>query len=440
MAEKKDRFFIPNKIKVGYQERSDTFTGKLSYIIYYDERGKLRKEKSWNSWRDTSIPDNEFDNTPIEGFYLNKAVGGTKYSWDYRRSYCRIYDPRGFEFEIGIDNLLWILEHSECVKGKKLTGKFVYSWVGTELVLLPCDSEEYDESRSTSDKSIESGSIKLSDLIPGALYKVKYLNYEISSKRRDGGESDDSCIFLGNFKLSKFLNTGYETKPIFYDKNTDLAFTMTKENIKFMIEPNFLSKEEIENLTHRFNISAYSYEFWKSDIVENFIDVSSINFPIKNDSNIFENSYYFRDYSFSGGIDNSGKIYMIRPIVTSYYSGTSGYGRYPITSYGKHLKFILGTLELLPDNTIYISNINDIGKPAITYDYRGTSLKSFTDIYPNTKIPNQPSTDIPENIRNIVLGYKTKDGYFSNSLHFMLKYDCIYGVSKLGYFPLPIKL
>ena len=215
---------------------------------------------------------------------------------------------------------------------------------------------------------------------------------------------------------------------------------MTKENIKFMIEPNFLSKEEIENLTHRFNISAYSYEFWKSDIVENFIDVSSINFPIKNDSNIFENSYYFRDYSFSGGIDNSGKIYMMRPIVTSYYSGTSSYGRYPITSYGKHLKFILGTLELLPDNTIYISNINDIGKPAITYDYRGTSLKSFTDIYPNTKIPNQPSTDIPENIRNIVLGYKTKDGYFSNSLHFMLKYDCIYGVSKLGYFPLPIKL
>lgn len=440
MAEKKDRFFIPNKIKVGYQERSDTFTGKLSYIIYYDERGKLRKEKSWNSWRDNSIPDNEFDNIPIEGFYLNKAVGGTKYSWDYRRSYCRIYDPRGFEFEIGIDNLLWILEHSECVKGKKLTGKFVYSWVGTELVLLPCDSEEYDESRSTSDKSIESGSIKLSDLIPGALYKVKYLNYEVRSKRLGSGESDDSCIFLGNFKLSKFLNTGYETKPIFYDKNTDLAFTMTKENIKFMIEPNFLSKEEIENLTHRFNISAYSYEFWKSDIVENFIDVSSIKFPYKNDSKIFDNSYYFRDYSFSGGIDDSGKIYMMRPIVTSYYSGTSNYGRYPITSYGKHLKFILGTLELLPDNNIYISNINDIGKPAITYDYRGTSLKSFTDIYPNTKIPNQPSTDIPDNIKNIVLGYKTKDGYFSNSLHFMLKYDCIYGVSKLEYFPLPIKL
>lgn len=444
MTEKKDRFFIPNKIKVGYQERSDTFTGKLSYIIYYDELGKLRKERSWNSWRDSSIPDNEFDNIPIEGFYLNKAVGGYKSSWNYRMTYCRIYDPRGFEFEIGVDNLLWILDHSECLKGKKLTGKFVYSWVGTELVLLPCDSEEYDESKVASDKTIDSGSIKLSDLVPGALYKVKYLPFYIRNARSEG-ESNDSCIFLGNFKLSKFLNEGYETKPIFYDKNTDLAFTMTKSNIKFMIESDFLNKSEIKDLTHRFNISAYSQEFWKSNIVKEFIDVAAIKFPklIRNDTNIFSNSYIFSKDIYSGGIDDSGNIFMLRPIVTSYNSGRGGYYvsyQYFRTDYYKNCKFILGKLELLSDNTINVSILNDIGKPTITYAWGSSTVKNFTDIYPNTKIATQPSTSIPENINKIVLGYKTIDGYVSNSLHFMLNNDCIYGLHRLEYFPLPIKI
>lgn len=38
--------FIPTKINIGFQERSDTYTGKLAYVIYFDEKGKLRKETS----------------------------------------------------------------------------------------------------------------------------------------------------------------------------------------------------------------------------------------------------------------------------------------------------------------------------------------------------------------------------------------------------------
>ena len=98
--------FIPKKINVGFQKRNDTYTGKLAYVIYYDETGKLRKETSWNGWRDKKIPNEEFDNVPTEGFVLNKSAGGVEhsYGWDTRKSYCRVYDPRGFEFEIGIEN------------------------------------------------------------------------------------------------------------------------------------------------------------------------------------------------------------------------------------------------------------------------------------------------------------------------------------------------
>ena len=70
----KSNIFIPKTINVGYQNRSSTYTGKLAYVIYYDEKGKLRKEASWNSWRDEKIPNEEFDNVPTTGFVLNKKV------------------------------------------------------------------------------------------------------------------------------------------------------------------------------------------------------------------------------------------------------------------------------------------------------------------------------------------------------------------------------
>lgn len=71
--------FVPTKINVGFQERKDTYTGKLAYVIYFDEKGKLRKETSWQGWRDESIPNEIYDNEPMEGFVLNKKVGGDRY-------------------------------------------------------------------------------------------------------------------------------------------------------------------------------------------------------------------------------------------------------------------------------------------------------------------------------------------------------------------------
>lgn len=51
-GKKEDSFFIPKKLAVGFNKRSDTYTGKIGYVIYYDAMNKLRKEASWNSWRE----------------------------------------------------------------------------------------------------------------------------------------------------------------------------------------------------------------------------------------------------------------------------------------------------------------------------------------------------------------------------------------------------
>lgn len=165
--------FVPKKINVGYQDRSGTYTGKLAYVIYYDEKGKLRKEASWNSWRDKNIPNEEFDNVPTEGFVLNKKVGDYDSGWNHRHAYCRVYDPRNFEFEITIENLLYILENANSIKGKGLEGEFVYGWDGKDLVLMPVESPDYKEIAAYNKIVHNNESIKAKDLIVGATYLTK---------------------------------------------------------------------------------------------------------------------------------------------------------------------------------------------------------------------------------------------------------------------------
>lgn len=165
--------FMPKQINVGFQTRKGTYTGKLAYIIYFDEKGILRKEKSWDSWRDKNIENQIFDNVPTEGFVLNKKAGGYNTGWNHRQTYCRVYDPRGFEFEITIENLLYILENTNSIKGKGLEGEFIYAWSGKNLVLIPTSSPDYSELTKFNDIIHNNLTIKAKDLIIGATYLTK---------------------------------------------------------------------------------------------------------------------------------------------------------------------------------------------------------------------------------------------------------------------------
>jgi len=168
-----NQLYIPDKICVGFQNRQGTYTGKLAYVIYYDHKGHLRKEKSWQSWRDKKIDALDFGNEPTEGFVLNKGVGGQRqsYGWNARNEYIRVYDPRDFEFEISVANLLFILREGDCSRGKGLEGQFVYAWDGSELVLLPVSSLDYRNSKKFTD--LQSSGVKAKDLIKGASYLTK---------------------------------------------------------------------------------------------------------------------------------------------------------------------------------------------------------------------------------------------------------------------------
>ena len=205
-----NQIFIPQKLKVGYQKRNDTYSKKLAYVIYYDEKGKLRKETSWKGWIKPSLGIDEFENVPTEGFVLNKNVGGVKNSYrswnsDVRIEKVRVYDPRGFEFEIDIPNVLTILQECTSTKGKGLEGTFVYGWVGAALTLIPTSSQEYRDAIAYTE--IQGHKVDAKDLIEGATYKTKKLK---------------DLIYMGRFEW-------FEEK---YNRKThENEFVMSKKHV-----------------------------------------------------------------------------------------------------------------------------------------------------------------------------------------------------------------
>lgn len=249
MKEHNDKLNIPKKIKIGFNQRSNTYTGKLAYVTYLDQKGKIAKETSWQNWRDKNIEPEEYDNIPTEGFVLNKNVGGYKSGWDFRSAYTRVYDPRGFEFEITIPNLLFILQECTCEKGKGLIGEFVYAWDGKDLLLLPTTSAPYIESMETISKVTKIGT---KDLIPGNSYRSKDV---------------DELVYIGRLKWHYFINQ----RPSYYNRgesypmydqtlSSKMAHTFYDQNKKkfygiydlkkilYCVDENVVTDEDIANL------------------------------------------------------------------------------------------------------------------------------------------------------------------------------------------------
>lgn len=188
----KSTLFLPKEIKVGFTSRKDTYTGKLAYIIYIDEKGVLRKEKSFESWRSKDIPTEQLNNEPLSGFVLNKKVGGYASGWNHRQTAVRVYDPRGFEFEITVENLLYILDNTSSIVGKGLEGEFVYAWSGSDLILLPVSAPEYEDLKKLNELRHKKEYVKAKDLKVGATYLSK---------------NNEELVYLGKFfEYDNFYN------------------------------------------------------------------------------------------------------------------------------------------------------------------------------------------------------------------------------------------
>lgn len=284
----KSNIIIPKKIKVGFNPRSDTYTGMLGYVIYHD--GKIwRKEPSWLGWiynymdpeeyevkrrqqyderianltkqfneyaanpgtnsymkehleggldkylkrfcgsyrefqpnlgrisSDKGIVPVEYPNEPLDGFVLNRKAGGYSSGWNARQTYCRVYDPRGFEFEITIPNLLYILENANSTVGKGLEGKFIYGWEGKDLVLVPENAPEYKEMIKFTE--LQDKKVSRKELIPGGIYltsankKITYLETAYSYGHKNLRSDSKVLWFMSKYEYGNGESHNYIETP-----------------------------------------------------------------------------------------------------------------------------------------------------------------------------------------------------------------------------------
>lgn len=82
----------------------------------------------------------------------------------------RVYDPRGIEFEITPENLIGILTETTVSK-RGMEGEFVYAWKGTEIILLPVGSEEYQNASKFT--ALQDQKVSAHDLKEGHSYTTK---------------------------------------------------------------------------------------------------------------------------------------------------------------------------------------------------------------------------------------------------------------------------
>ena len=233
------KIFIPETCRVGFQERDDTFAKKLAYVIYYDAKGKLRKEVSWESWRHkpggtkgygkgspltVDVAPYDFENVPTSGFVLNK--GHTRYAWSSfgsKTTVIRIYDPRGIEFEVTPENLVALLMHTDC-SHREIQGELVYAWCGTELMLLPCASEEYQSAMNYT--NLQGTRVSANDLKEGFTYVTKHEEHLVYLGRHMWYETTNQYDDKRKARIGK-------KQHIFYDPNWDTGKESWEKKPKF---------------------------------------------------------------------------------------------------------------------------------------------------------------------------------------------------------------
>jgi hypothetical protein len=244
---------------------------------------------------DEGVAPIEFDNVPTEGFVLNKKAGGYSSGWNHRQTYSRVYDPRGWEFEITVPNLLYILQECSSFKGKGLEGQFVYSWAGKDLVLLPVLSPDYvacedftnTQSMKIGKKDLAEGHTYLTSKMEKLVYLGYYPVYEDTWNNKTAIEckyDEDDFVSKSRSENKHVFKVVLKTEPQEiddeddedYDVKSDIrfeflsSFSRLKKKVSDVVDPNFANwvdaylKSEYASLADHVIVVPLHKDFFKS--------------------------------------------------------------------------------------------------------------------------------------------------------------------------------
>lgn len=286
-------YHIPKQIHTGFQDRDDTYTGKLSFSTYVEEKtGQLKHDNEWKHWcnKEGRIV---LDNKPMKGFMFNrnKTHHSNNYYFNTKRIVFRVYHPEGFEFEIKPDNVNLLLEYTDISK-KEITDPCIIAFSGKTIVLLPITSPEYQDYIRKEEKRNDKN-------------RKQNLKKEFAYKKKD---SPDILLYAGKYDFSYNLpRISYDTMG-YYDKNKtiknlDVFYNLNSYEYEILdikklstIDDFVILKEHREKL----NINPRHFNYCINDIItqrmlniskENLLD-NYENFYIDYNKNYYNNRFY----------------------------------------------------------------------------------------------------------------------------------------------------
>jgi hypothetical protein len=214
-----------DKAYVGFVNRHTESGAPLGFLTPYGTDSAAQKRMatidSWVTRNKSSLKAVVIDNTPVSGFRIADAArrGGWRST---KQTMIRIEDPRGFELEISVENMVRIMSENTVINGEIMV-PCMWGRDGTENVLLPTTSEPYQDAIKNTER--EKQSVNLRSVKPGYRVELKdgrigtyYGSFHVLNLTHHGRYEDDginSRFFRRNEKYSESYHFVIDSKKTY---------------------------------------------------------------------------------------------------------------------------------------------------------------------------------------------------------------------------------
>jgi hypothetical protein len=152
--------------KVESADGDDTIA--LGFVSYRDAgTNQIHHKSSMDKWGDKNMLRFSYINEPTTGF----RVVGFVSRWSTSNKFIRIEDPRGFQFEVSIDNFVDLLRETTVVNAI-IQDKVVYGWDDAGISLYKENSKKYLEGKENFE-DITSPTVSMRSINIGNIIKLK---------------------------------------------------------------------------------------------------------------------------------------------------------------------------------------------------------------------------------------------------------------------------
>jgi hypothetical protein len=160
---------LPDKFYCGFKNHTNDDVPLGFMTPWGSDKAFEKRKNTVDNWsRSKSINPVTFDNIPVMGFKLGRAI--KRSGWNGGNTVVRVEDPRGFEVEISVGNLLKIMVNN-IVENGEIMAECIWGRDGNNNILLATNSEPYIQAVENTERSKRKISVK--DVKPGMRVRLQ---------------------------------------------------------------------------------------------------------------------------------------------------------------------------------------------------------------------------------------------------------------------------